>query len=171
VARGDTVTRITVLAEDWELLDTPQGRGERPRSLEAIERGRSHLGEPAPGGDLRDRFVHLAASVAIYRFELASGRGRSHHAAEAERDTRERAVILDREVVPPLKLEARRLRAEIRRLEDELRKRGVDADVIEPRIDWSQTMAVDDYNEPRYQTVEERKRAAVEFFRRRGEGR
>jgi len=53
--------------------------------------------------------------------------------------------------VPEPKEEAKALRAEIRRLEAELRARGTNPDSIEPAIDWGRTLAVDDYRGPSYE--------------------
>jgi hypothetical protein len=106
--------------------------------------------------------------VAVQGFRLVMDRERD---ARAERDvvrTYERHLELDKDVVPPLKLEAKRLRAELRRLEEEARSLGLDVEAIEPRIHWPETIAVDGYEPPRYETNDERRRTAVDFFRRVG---
>jgi hypothetical protein len=107
-----------------------------------------------------------AASVAIHRFELVTTRERFARAEHDEQASYERHLELHKDVVPPLKLGAKALRSEVRRLEEQARGLGIDVDALEPRIDWPETMAVDDYKPPRYETNESRRRAAVEFFRR-----
>ena len=57
---------------------------------------------------------------------------------------------------------------EVRRLEDHVRARGIDPESIEPRIEWSRTLAVDLYKRPKYESNESRRRATVEFFKRLG---
>lgn len=117
---------------------------------------------------LRNMLARKAGSVALVRFELVTQRERFTRAERLEQATYERHLELDREIVPPLKLEAKRLRAEIRALEARARELDVDVDELRPQVDWANTIAVDAYRPPRYESNEERRRTAVEFFRRVG---
>lgn len=172
---------VEVLRNEWEMLRRacPDGTDEE-RIASLIERGlavieRAHAdGTPddLPGGDriarLRTAVVLKAAGVAVHRFDLVTQRDRLSAARREERATYERHLALHRDVVPPMKLQAMALREEVRRLEQEARSRGIDPDTIEPRIDWSGTISVDGYEPPRYESTDDRRRAAVEFFRRVG---
>jgi hypothetical protein len=170
---------IEVLAVDWEpfRLAFP-GLPDEDLAERALSRGRAIVAAPLedrvpetlhPGERLswlRAALARKAASVAIHRFELVTTRERFVRAEHDEQASYERHLELHKDVVPPLKLEAKALRSEVRRLEEQARGLGIDVDALEPRIDWPETMAVDDYQPPRYETNESRKRAAVEFFRR-----
>jgi hypothetical protein len=171
--------RVEVLEVDWELLRGAfPGVPDAELAERALSRGRQILTAPdedrhpvplpSAEGLARRRcaLARKAASVAIHRFELVTNRERFARAEQDERASYERHLELHKDIVPPLKLEAKGLRSEVRRLEEEARKLGIDVDAIEPRIEWPETMAVDDYEPPRYETNESRKRAAVEFFRR-----
>ena len=118
---------------------------------------------------LRTALAQKAASVAVHRFELVATRDRLDRAKGVERATYERHLVLHKDIVPPLKLEAKALRAEVRRLEHRARTRGIDVEAIEPAIDWTNTIWVEDYEPPRYESNEDRRKATVEFFRRVGE--
>jgi len=118
---------------------------------------------------LHTLFATTAASIAELRFLLVANRTRYENASSSERRAFMEFVELDRDVVPPLKLEARRLRQEVRRLEAEAARRGIDIDTIRPTVDWPTTLAVDAYEPPKYVDNQSRRRAAVEFFRRQDE--
>ncbi|HZP89743.1 MAG TPA: hypothetical protein VFC04_01960, partial [Actinomycetota bacterium] len=168
--------RVEILSADWAALVPGNGLGpDEARALLARARAIA-LSSPAgavPEGlspaerveRLRGSFAVTAARAAVHRFELVTQRERFERSERDEIATYERHLELDRDVVPPLKLEARALRAEIRRLEAEARALGIDVDAVQPAIDWRNTLAVDGYEAPRYETPESRKRAAVEFFR------
>jgi hypothetical protein len=170
---------VEVLEVDWDLLRGAfPGVPDEELAERALSRGRQVVTAPdedrhpatLPSTERLARrrwaLARKAASVAIHRFELVTNRERFARAEHDEQASYERHLELHKDVVPPLKLEARGLRSEVRRLEEEARELGIDVDAIEPRIDWPETMAVDDYEPPRYETNESRKRAAVEFFRR-----
>jgi hypothetical protein len=170
---------VEVLGVDWELL-----RGAFPWVLDAelaeraLSRGRQVVMAPdedrqpraLPSAErlarLRWTVARKTASVAIHRFELVTNRQRLASAEQDEQASYERHLELHKDVVPPLKLEAKGLRSEVRRLEEEARELGIGVDAVEPRIEWPETMSVERYEPPRYETNESRKRAAVEFFRR-----
>lgn len=118
---------------------------------------------------LRTLFATTAGLVAEMRTRLVANRERFDRATTSERSAFMEHVELDRDVVPPLKLEAKRLRETVRRLEAEAEARGIDTAEIEPRIDWPSTLAVDAYEPPAYVSNESRRRAATAFFRRSGE--
>jgi hypothetical protein len=130
-----------------------------PNDLPATERLRR----------LRTLFATTAALVAEMRTRLVLERERFERAATSERSAFMEHVELDRDVVPPLKLEAKRLRVALQQLEAEAEARGIDTADIEPRIDWPNTLAVDTYEPPTYVSNESRRRAATAFFRRNGE--
>jgi hypothetical protein len=170
---------VEVLVVDWEMLKRADpGALDTELAERALSRGRAIVAAPyedrvpddLPPAErlarLRGALARKAASVAIHRFELVTSRERFARAEQDEQASYERHLELHKDVVPPLKLEAKALRSEVRRLEEEARELGIDVDTLEPRIDWPETMAVDDYESPRYETTESRKRAAVEFFRR-----
>jgi hypothetical protein len=164
------VTRsVEIPREDWERLerllpDVPARR----RTAEVLAWGARVLSEDPPPRDGGSAFAREAAEVAVHRCALVLQRERSHSANRGEVRTYEEGIELDRDLVPPLKLEAKELRAEVRALERRSRAAGLDVEAIEPRIDWSQTIAVDGYRPPRYETHDERRAKAVEFFRRTG---
>ncbi len=118
---------------------------------------------------LRIRCAASAASVAELRILLVTNRARFAVSEEAEREAFLAYIKLDRDIVPLLKLEAQRLRTELRRLEEEAAAAGIDHSTIEPFIDWQGTLAVDAYERPQYVSNESRRRAAVAFFRKRDE--
>jgi len=175
---------VEILAADWRRLrEAHPEADDRGLVEEMLGRGRGILGDPpedripsdlpAPErlARLRRWFPRKAASVAVQRFDFVTSRERFALAADRERESYERHLELDKDIVPPLKEEAKALRGKIRELEARVRARGIDPDRIEPRIDWRSTLAVDAYERPRYETNETRRRAAVDFFRRVGEGR
>lgn len=151
------------------LVDTALYRGFRlaAQPIEARVPGDLPADERLPR--LRTLFATSAAIVAEMRTRLVLERDRFERAAASERSAFMEHVELDRDVVPPLKLEAKRLREALLRLEDEAKARGIDTSCIEPRIDWPSTLAVDTYERPTYVSNESRRRAAVAFFRRSGE--
>jgi hypothetical protein len=170
---------VEILAVDWATL-VPTGRLEPDEVRGLLARGRA-IAAAAPAGAmpeglsrperlerLRRSLAVAAARAAVHRFELVTQRERFERSERDELQTYERHLELHKDVVPPLKLEARALRAEVRSLEAEARARGIDVDAIQPAIDWRNTLAVDGYEAPKYETPESRKRAAVEFFRRVG---
>jgi hypothetical protein len=148
---------------------------------DAFERGRALMAQPVEGRvphdlpaeqrvrRLRTLFATTAALVAEMRTRLVVERERFERAATSEREAFMEYVELDRDIVPPLKLEARRLRETVRQLEAEAIALGIDPMSIHPQIDWPSTLAVDSYEAPKYVTNETRRHAAVEFFRRRGD--
>jgi hypothetical protein len=173
------MTQVPILRADWDRLRAAYpGIDDHPLCRRALERGDEVLAsdpsEPARDGDptveqvrqLRSFVARRAASLAVYRHELVAHRERLPRAEAAERASYERHLELEKDLVPPLKLRAKALRAEIRRLEAQARHLGLDPEAIAPRIDWPETLAVDGYEQPRYETNEQRKRTAVEFFRR-----
>jgi len=174
------IRRVTVLRVEWEGI-----RGAFPDASEehlveaAMARGAALLREsdmPSPGDPsarrrvefLRSQVVHRAAAVSAYRHGLVAVRDRLRVARTEEGQTYEQGILLDRDLVPPLKLRAKDLRAEIRRLEAVARADGLDPDTIEPVVDWAEALAVDTFEPPRYESDADAKRAAVEFFRRLG---
>lgn len=179
---------VEVLAADWERLRRAAAAvrplaGETDRELEeeVARRGAELIDRPAPPdrvdplltgpervAALREVLVRRAATLAVHRFDYAAGRDRFAAAGEAEERAYVRKLALDRDVVPPLKEEAKALRAEIRRLERALVEAGGDPASVPPAIEWGTTLAVDAYVRPGYETPETRRRRAVEFFRRIG---
>ncbi len=177
---------IDVLERDWDRVrSVAGGLGLDPDdgslAREAVRRGISMERAGAPPERVDDRlagaersdalrrvFAWKAASVAVNRFDYVTNRDRFARTGQVEQQRYERKVELDRDVVPDLKLEAKALREEVGRLEDEARRSGVDPASVEPAIDWSRTIAVDAYQRPEYETNESRRAKAVEFFRRLG---
>lgn len=170
---------IEVLGADWEPFRRAfPGQPNQELAERALSRGRGIVSTPLEDrvpetlhpaerlSRLRAALARKAASVAIHRFELVTNRERFARAEHDEQASYERHLELHKDVVPPLKLEAKALRTEVRRLEEQARGLGIYVNALEPRIDWPETMAVDEYQPPRYETNESRKRAAVEFFRR-----
>jgi hypothetical protein len=165
--------RISVLAVEWDLLRRAvPGLRDGDLALKAFDRGLELTGDaPRPadvGEELRQRFAWQAAEVALHRYSFVTQRRRFAGAEAEEAGTFQRHLELERELVPPLKEQARSLRAEVRRLEGLLRSRGVDPDGIEPTVDWRYTLAVDSYAGPRYENDADRRKAVMEFFRRVG---
>lgn len=172
--------RVQMLAVEWEGLRRalPQVP-EEELTARAIAQGTICLAADPTSVDhdlpLSERVARLrplvvlgAATVSELRFWLVTERDRLRTATQEERRSYEVGLELDRDLVPPLKLRAQALRAEIRRLEAEARDRGLDPEAIEPSIDWADTLDVDSFRPPRYGSDADRKRAAVEFFGRLG---
>ncbi len=147
------------------LLDAVGGAPPGALERRLLERGRAVLAADGPG--LRGELARRAAALALLRHALLEARGRAGEAAAREARTYREHLRLARDEVPPLELRARELRSEIRALEAELRARGVDPAAIAPTLPGD-TLAVDDHDPPAYRTPEERRRRAVEFFRRIG---
>ncbi|HWO71197.1 MAG TPA: hypothetical protein VNP94_10655 [Actinomycetota bacterium] len=157
------MTIVRVPRSLWEALRRAHpGEDDDALARACVERGRRALGE----GGLRAELARRAAAALLLRTELLDARGRAREAAARERASYERHLALEREVVPPVRARARELRAAIARAEADLRARGLDPDAVAP------PMPVDplsvDQEPPRYRTPEERRRRAVEFFRRVG---
>ncbi len=158
---------VEILADDWERLRRCYpDMTEEELTRRAIIRGVEIA--DASEADRRAKIFRETAIVAMVRFRLVMGRDRAEVAVERERETYEQHLELEKDLVPPFKLEAKRLRAELRRLEEEACNSGVDPDAVEPHVDWTGTLFVDEYEAPRYATNETRRSAAVEFFRRVG---
>ena len=173
-------TRIGILRADWQRLRLVFPDGDDIDLLRRVlERGRSVVALPIehrvpdglPAGERTARLRGILAreALATDRFALIRGRERFERAGENERRSYERHLELERDLVPPQKLRAGALRAEVRRLEAELRASGKDPSAVHPAIDWAHTLAVDDYSPPRYENAEDRRRTTVAFFRRRDE--
>jgi hypothetical protein len=170
---------VEILAIDWQRLQSayPDLDDRRLASM-AVDRGLEVvLGAPVDTGPppkgpagrlarLREEFPSTAADVAVHRFDYVARRERFQLTARIEEQTYAEHVALDKDVVPPLKEEARALREHVRRLEDDARRRGIDPDSIEPAIEWSHTLAVDAYTRPRYESIDERRERTARFFRR-----
>lgn len=123
-------------------------------------------GEDVPPHDRRADLAGAVADLADYRWSLVSGRSRFADATDGERQRYEEGLHLERDVIPPLKLEARRLRRELLQLEADAAARGLDLTGIEPQIDWSRTISVDGYTPPKFESNAGRRAATAEFFRR-----
>lgn len=132
----------------------------------ALERGRTLTRREDPPL-LRQDVAERAAAVILLGQRLVHERRRLAEAETRERTGYERDLRLQRDVVPPLKERARVLRSRIRELEAQVRAAGADPEGVEPRIDWPDTLAVDGFQAPRFERDEDRRRAALEFFRRR----
>lgn len=162
------MTRIELIAEDVARLRAAYPElGEaalREQLVGAALAHRDHEWDPT---DPFEGFVHDAAALASYRQRLAGAEPVRVDMKERERMAYEAKIELDRDVIPPLKQEAKRLRSEIRRLEASLRAKGVDPSTIEPVVEGP-TIAMDDYEPPRYLDPAERRRQVGEFFRRVG---
>jgi hypothetical protein len=138
---------------------------------EALARGLALIGLGAdPGGDddLRVDLADAVAEASAIRWILVTSRDRFVDARESEQQTYLEHLDLERDVVPPMKLEAQRLRKVLRGLEAKARVRGVDLAAIEPQIDWMNTISVEGYAPPRFQSNAERRETSVRFFRRLG---
>lgn len=160
--------RIEVPAALWQgLREAFPGADDAELAALALARGRALAAREDPPTLRRDVAERAAAAILLGR-RLAHERRRLAEAESRERETYERDLRLQRDVVPPLKERARALRARILELEGRLRAAGGDPADVEPRIDWPDTLAVDTYRPPRFERDEDRRRAAIEFFRRRG---
>lgn len=160
--------RLEVPAALWERLRAAfPGADEAELAALALDRGRALVRRTEPA-TLRQDVAERAAAVTILGQRLAHERRRLAEVEVRERESYEHDLRLQREIVPPLKDRARALRARIRELEDRLRAAGGDPSALEPRIDWPDTLAVDAEPAPQLERDEDRRRAAVEFFRRLG---
>ncbi len=130
----------------------------------ALERGRALEATRS----LRAEVATRTAAAILLLERVAALRARRAQAERDDRATYERDLELRRDVVPPLEERAKALRARIRALEGRLRGSGVDPSTVEPSVDWSDTLAVDDHEPPRFESDEDRRRAALEFFGRHG---
>ncbi len=161
---------ITVPSGEWELLKRFDLEASETQMLEAAVRiGGPHLRHESDAQVVdstpAEALTHIGAEVAIYRALLAEGLEAVATAERQERDAYGESVELDTRVLPALKEQAKRLRAEILRLESLLAERGVDPNEIEPAMPID-AIVVDHYTGPAYDEASERSRAAVEFFRR-----
>jgi hypothetical protein len=178
---------VEILAVDWRRLvgEAPDGGGHGDAGIasRAFREGLRIAGEgrppPRPDPDtplhrqigLLERMVAWqGADVAVHRFTYATNRERFDAAAEREQLVYERKIALDADVVPALKEEAKRLRAEVRELEARLVAMGGDPGAVEPTIDWRWTLAVETSGGARFETIEDRRTAAVDVFRRLRDG-
>jgi len=169
-------TAIEILATDLE-----NARRARPDLTEgelvalALRRGteltRPHAGseDDTARDDLRVDLAEAIIEAVALRRSIVTNRDRFSDAHDRELQTYEEHLDLQRNVVPPLKREARRLRYELKRLEAEATARGIDLSSVEPEIDWSNTIAVDDYTPTTFASNADRRAAVVEFFRRPGD--
>jgi hypothetical protein len=163
---------VDVLAVDWERIRRTLPDWEEERLAAGIlERGRRVVRatrDPARhGSESRHAdFANELALLAVLRYDFVVGRRRFSRAREAEERTYERHLVLNRDVVPPLKLRAKALIAELRGLEEEAAALGIDLEAVKPRIPWDRTVLVDSYSPPAYESNEERRKRTVEFFRR-----
>ena len=168
-----------VLHGDWERFRRANpDTDEDALATEIVVRGRRRLAgewEEFIGPDvsredrlewLRRWIPRLAADIATLGFDLVENRGRAAEAARLEEATYQHDIELKKDVIPELKAEAKTLRAEMRRLESSLRSRGGDPDSIEPALPGD-TIYVDDFEQPKFETNESRRKAVVEYFRRR----
>jgi hypothetical protein len=147
------VSSVEVLAVDRDLLrrtfpDVPDA----DLIERALNRGMAIVGGAFDAGEpeempspeqvvrLRRALALAAARVAMHRFELVTNRARLSRAEWDEQESYERHLQLHKDVVPPLKLEAEALRAQVRRLENEARGLGIDVEALEPSIDWASTV-------------------------------
>lgn len=171
------IRTIPLLARDLELAARArQDLDEACLVAEAAARGSRlvrSVTEESPAEEeleraLRIDLAHAVAEVAELRWSIVSNRERLGRATDDERRTYEESIALDADLVPALKVEARDLRRELRRLEDDATARGIDIAGVEPAIDWSSTIAVAGYEVPRYESAESRRATAVAFFRRIG---
>jgi hypothetical protein len=165
------MSRIELIAEDVERLRSAYpDLDDAALGVALTEAAACHRHDTWDREDVLERFVHDAAALATYRHRLLGAGQTRAKARERERDAYEAQIELDREVLPPLKAEAMRLRTEIRRLESALRAKGIDPTTIEPTVEGP-TLAVDGYRPPRFVDEAERRREVVAFFRRPGDDR
>ena len=152
----------------WDALPA-DGEGAAGLVRRLAARGRTLLGPARSAADplprLRAELARRAATALLLREDVLAARGRAAEATAWERRTYAEHLRLERDVVPPLKLHAAELRRRLRSLEAELSRRGVDPAGIGPPVPHD-ALAVEDYRPPRYRTPEERRRGAVELFRR-----
>jgi hypothetical protein len=162
------VTRIELIAEDVERLRAAYPELDDVGLGEALATAAlRHRHDAWDHEDTYERFVHEAAALATYRHRLIGAARAGAAARERERDAYDANIELDKDIIPPLKIEARRSRAEIRRLESALLAQGIDPTTIEPIVEGPK-LAVDDYEAPRFVDETERRRDVVAFFRRVG---
>ena len=163
---------VEILSADLDhVKDARPGLAVEAIVKEALARGLERTrwlrqDEDAPSHDRRADLAAAVAELAGYRWSLVRDRSRFADASAGERQRYEEGLILERDVIPPLKMEASRLRAELRRAEANAAARGIDLALIEPKIDWHKTISVEGYTPPRFEANEERRAAAAAFFRR-----
>lgn len=169
---------VEILRTDWERLRRAYPEAD-PEQLvqEMLDRGRRRVASEAreaipPEATPQERFVWLrewtprmAASMATLRFDLVRNRARLERATRLEEATYQRDLELKKDVVPDLKEQARGLQQEMLHLEAELRSRGGHPEAIEPKVPID-TVVVDDYQRPQYESNESRRKTTLEFFRR-----
>ena len=162
------MTQIELIAEDVERLRSAYpDLDEAALSEKLVAAALQHRHDVWDRADTFEEFVHEAAALATYRQSLLGAVQARADVQKRERLAYETQIELDKAVLPPLKLEAKELRGEIRRLESALRATGIDPSKIEPIVDGA-TMAVDDYEAPRFVDGAQRRREVTEFFRRVG---
>ena len=158
------MTRVGLLARDVDRLvavrpDLAPSLGEA-----MFDAGLAHRRCEPELEDLPESFVHLAAACSSYRARIGPLTASLAHVEDRERASYEEQLVLDRDLLPPLREEAKRLRAEIATLEGALRAKGVDPSPIGPGIE--NATVVDDAGPPRLVDPRERRAEVSMFFRR-----
>jgi hypothetical protein len=169
---------VEILSPDWERLRRAHPETDRDQlTRDMVLRGRRQVASDpeesirtdAPAEQrlawLRRWTPRKAASIATLGFDLVKSRDRLSKAARFEQHVSQRYLELNREVIPRLKDRANELRAEIHRLEDELRARGLDPGTILPEV--PPRIEVDDYKPVEFESQETKQRT-IDFFRRIG---
>ncbi|MHB8512448.1 MAG: hypothetical protein ACYDCC_09720 [Actinomycetota bacterium] len=149
---------IQLLAAEWECARRcAAGQSDYDLARAIVKRGARvarvpHIRQAPSGGTPSERVRALRIMVVQWSGEYSWMLFRylqAKPAADALRiEDREKIRELNelqQSVIPNLKERAQPLRVEVRRLEDEARRRGIDFEAIEPKIDWPGTIAVEEY--------------------------
>jgi hypothetical protein len=160
---------VEILRVDWERVRVgrPEATDE-DLGAELYRRGEAVVSdrEPYLHDGLRRDLVLRAALVAVHRFSYATSWERFKEAEAREEESYRRHAELAADVLPPLKAEARMLRARVRDIEAQAVGRGVDVESIEHQIDWRRTIAVDTPSGPGYETPAAQRARIREIFGR-----
>jgi hypothetical protein len=157
-------SEIEVLAKEWQLARRVcVDRTDQEVAIEVAVRALALLEEGEPQRDekgllgptdrlmvARRTFAEGLADYSWLLFRFATERPEAHRIREEDDKALAELAHLSR-LLQDLREEARRLKAEVIRLEAFATERGIDLDKVPAAIDWTNTMLVDE--PPRFQFV------------------
>lgn len=152
------MAELVVLVAEWERVRrAAPDRDESDVLREIVKRGaqlaRAPLLQQMPADvtgperlqAAKTMFAQWAAEYTWMRFRYFQQKPEADAMRAIDNQVLDETNELQEKIIPELRARARELRAEVRALEAEAASRGIDTATIEPAIDWSKTMAVEEY--------------------------